>query len=487
MRWWGKTVDSALWTRRLSDLELIIGLSCNDGGGEEAYCAFGPSFPLPIAEGCLWPYHDRPMTTLGNPLALQHDRRVRSRRAPFLCHRLHGVVIVAVAAVAAGPELTAASTPSSGSAPAVGIVVDAISASRATEQEPGTVDQSPDTLEILLERVLALEARDDSVTARIADLQAELTRLREESARERRLRADELEELHQSLILLLDSASTSAVNAILARLQAGIGAVRAEGEAGRRVLGNRVEGVERELSALGTRVEDWVAVVADSLREAEGRIVQEQGERQTGDRHNAILAGIVAGLLLLGVGLVGWYGRRRVATLDGRIRRIEPDVAERIEKAREEIAAGVRQESGELLSQQLSSLEQITAMLGSIQTLAEARAPDSVEADHDLPLGVCNELNRIEKNLLAMDSTVRGHKQLTACVRRVKENLKVHDYEITELLGKPYHRGMDVEADFVATDELGVDERIITRINRPEVRYGGISIQGASVTISQGL
>ena len=355
------------------------------------------------------------------------------------------------------------------------------------EQEAEAVGQSPDTLEILLARVLALEATGDSAFARIADLQGELTRLTEESARERRTRADELEELHKSMVLLLDSASTSTADALLARLEAGLGVVGGEGEAGRRALGDRVEGVAREVGELGIRVEDWAAAVSDSLVAAEGRILDEQGQRRYGDRRNAIQAGIAAGLLLIGVGVVWWYGRSRAATLDGRIGRIQPDVADRIEKARDEIAAGVHRESGELLRQQLGSLEQLTAMLGSIQTLTEARAPDTLGPDHDLPLGVCDELNRIEKNLLAMDSNVRGHKQLKACVRRVKENLKVHGYEITELRGRPYSGGMLVEADFVSDDELASGDRIITRINRPEVRYGGTIVQNASVKVSVGL
>ena len=112
----------------------------------------------------------------------------------------------------------------------------------------------------------------------------------------------------------------------------GLGVVGGEGEAGRRALGDRVEGVAREVGELGIRVEDWAAAVSDSLVAAEGRILDEQGQRRYGDRRNAIQAGIAAGLLLIGVGVVWWYGRSRAATLDGRIGRIQPDVADRIEK-----------------------------------------------------------------------------------------------------------------------------------------------------------
>ncbi len=157
----------------------------------------------------------------------------------------------------------------------------------------------------------------------------------------------------------------------------------------------------------------------------------------------------------------------------------------RIEEAREQIASGTRQENGDLLRQNLGALEQITAMLESIRSLAGADQTDT--ENHGLPLGVCNELTRIENNLLAMDPAVRGHKQLSACVRRVKENLKVHGYEITELRDRPYDGGMLVEADFVSDDGLASDDRIITRIIRPEVRFGGMIVQNASVKVSVGL
>ena len=160
-------------------------------------------------------------------------------------------------------------------------------------------------------------------------------------------------------------------------------------------------------------------------------------------------------------------------------------MADRIEDARKQIAAGARHESGELLRQHLGALEKITAMLESIQALSRA-GPSDAQA-HDLPLGVCNELNRIENNLLAMDSAVRGHKQLLSCVRRVKEKLNVNGYEITELRGRPYDGGMLVEADFVSDDGLASGDRIITRIIRPEVRFGGAIVQNASVKVSVGL
>ena len=357
----------------------------------------------------------------------------------------------------------------------------------ARAQETEARGPSPDTIQVLLARLMALETTGDSAIARIANLQAELSRLREESARESRLRADELRELRRSVALLLDSASTSTASELLARLDAGLDAVRAEGSAGRGALHAEVGSVAHELGDLGSRVDDWTAAVSDSMAAAGGRFVEERGVRRSGDRRNTLQAGVAAGFLLLGIGAVWWYGRNRVGRLDGRIRRFQPALADGIEKAREEIAAGVRHESGEVFRGQLEALETLTGVLGSIQAMKEPGPPGPPEPDHDLPLAVCNVVNRIEGNLVAMGSGVRGYKQLMRCVRDVTENLRVHEYTMTDLLGRPYDGGMHVEAEFQADDRRAPGERTITRINRPEVRYRDRIVQNASVKVSVGL
>ena len=424
------------------------------------------------------------------PSTAADHRSVLPRRPSSPCHSLPGLVLLAAAA--AGPAQAAQAavmTPCWSPVLPETCVLEAIPlpGSVSHAQETGADGQLSDTLQILLARVLALEAAGDSASARLADLQEELTRLREESARERRLRAEELQELQRSLVLLLDSASASTASAFLTRLDAGLGAVRGEGRTGRGALHAEVGGVGLKLGELESRVDDWTAAVFDSLDAAGGRFVEEQGERRSGDRRNAMQAGIAAGLLLFGVGAVWWYGRSKVARLNGRIRRFQPEIAGGIEKAREEIAAGVRQENAELFREQLESLDVLTGMLGSIRATKDVDSSGPPEPDHDLPLAVSNVVNRIERNLMAMGSGVRGYKQLMRCVRDVKQGLRDHDYEMTDLLGRPYDGGMHVEAEFEPDDRLAAAERIVTRIDRPEVRYRGAMVQSASVKVGIGL
>ena len=209
-------------------------------------------------------------------------------------------------------------------------------------------------------------------------------------------------------------------------------------------------------SALDSAVAQERRVLADeliALRQSRGRL----------------LLVTAAGVLLIGLVFVWWSGRRSAA-------------GTQLEEVRRELGTEVESKGRRLLEEQASSMEGISQMLGRISA-----AGGDGEPDHDLVLGICNEVNRIEKNLASMDSSARGHRQLTSCVRRVKENLRSHRYEITELLGREYDGGMHVEVDFVEDEQLADGQRVITRIDKPEVRHLGKIIQSASVRVSVGL
>lgn len=108
------------------------------------------------------------------------------------------------------------------------------------------------------------------------------------------------------------------------------------------------------------------------------------------------------------------------------------------------------------------------------------------EPDHSLALKVADEIVRIEKNLAAMDPTVRGRKQLAASVERIRDNFAAKDYEIVAMLGRPYDDGMKLIANFRPDDSRAEGERVITRIIKPQVNYRGVMIQAAQVEVSQG-
>ena len=337
-------------------------------------------------------------------------------------------------------------------------------------QDPENLQQATDTLDIILERIRALEAAEDSAQVVIADLERVVAGAVAEIARERGARTDAIDELLRSLLLLVDSASISVANDARTRIEEGLRSVRADAERGQATVRVQAESIARDLGNLRIRMDEQEATFHDSLATSVGLIEEERERRQSGDRRTRLLLGLASGLLLVTVGGVWWHGVRRVDAVRGK-----------------SFADGERAQH-QLVRDHLRPLEELSSMLGTIRAAIEdADEQGGSEPSHDLPLKICNEMSRIDKNLRAMDSSIRGHKKLVGCVRRVKNNLRAHDYEVVELVGKPYDSGMLLEADFVEDDELAPGEEVITQINRPEVRYRGETIQIASVRVSIGL
>ena len=113
-----------------------------------------------------------------------------------------------------------------------------------------------------------------------------------------------------------------------------------------------------------------------------------------------------------------------------------------------------------------------------------AKANEKV-VDHSLALKVADEIAKIELNLSRMDPSIRGYKQLTKAVQRLKDNFMANGYEIVDMIGKPYNDGMKVIANFVVDESLEEGTQIITGVIKPQVNYNGQMIQAAQITVSQ--
>ena len=152
------------------------------------------------------------------------------------------------------------------------------------------------------------------------------------------------------------------------------------------------------------------------------------------------------------------------------------DLTQDISRARTEMDAGI-----------VKIDQKLVESLSKLSTEAPASSADGKEPDHGLALKVADEINRMENNLSRMDPAVKGHKQLTKSIERVRTNMKANGYELVALLGKPYDAGLLLEADFIEDETLSSGETIITRVNRPEIRYNGKMIQSAKIQVSQGV
>ena len=86
-----------------------------------------------------------------------------------------------------------------------------------------------------------------------------------------------------------------------------------------------------------------------------------------------------------------------------------------------------------------------------------------------------------------MDSSVRGHKQLSKSITQMKDNMLANGYEIVSMLGMAYHEGMKASPNFIEDESLEEGQRVITGIIKPQINYKGEMIQAAQITVSQNI
>lgn len=119
----------------------------------------------------------------------------------------------------------------------------------------------------------------------------------------------------------------------------------------------------------------------------------------------------------------------------------------------------------------------------SIESTKESKSGDT---DHSLALKVADEIVRIQKNTLQMDTKTKGLKQLIASVKRIQDNFSSNGYDVVEMMGQPYDEGMNASVNFIPDEDLDANEQVITKIIKPQVNYQGVMIQAAQIEVSIG-
>lgn len=189
------------------------------------------------------------------------------------------------------------------------------------------------------------------------------------------------------------------------------------------------------------------------------------------------LWGIIAVLLALIVSGVIYF------ILNKKQREDKSDVIDQLSKTKSSIEESLVKEFGkqtELLETQLQLIEE--------QAKNQSSKTINHEIDHSLALKVADEITLIERNISLMDKDVKGLKQLSRSVQKLKDNLNANGYEIPELLGKQYHQGMKVTVVGSFTDEdIEKDLELITKVIKPQVNYKEKMIQTAQIETSKGI
>lgn len=246
----------------------------------------------------------------------------------------------------------------------------------------------------------------------------------------------------------------------------------------------KIEALEQQLGIKATELETSLNEKSSAL---ESTITTKIGETdskisQTAESLNqsisvskliAIIGIIVAVILLV---VVYFVLKTKIGSKDSDIDKIKS-----AQKSLENVQKSMQEESVKLDNKLVELLEK---QMTSQPIATESK---SSEPDHSLALKVADEIIRIETNLSKMDPSVKGYKQLSKAVERIRTNFMANGYEIVDMLNKPYNEGMKVTANFVSDESLADGEQKITGITKPQINYNGKMIQSAQITVSQNI
>ena len=243
----------------------------------------------------------------------------------------------------------------------------------------------------------------------------------------------------------------------------------AEGDSTMQSLSSSLDEVDTEL----VQANSAISAQDSSLLVTNSKMDDEATSRIEADSSAKNLT-IIGYLLAILVGIVAFLlGKKSAVAVANSTK---ADLTQDISRARTEMDAGI-----------VKIDQKLVESLSKLSTEAPVTTTEGKEPDHSLALKVADEINRMENNLSRMDPAVKGHKQLTKSIERVRKNMKANGYELVALLGKPYDPGMKAEdVQIVPDDSLQEGEAIITRVSRPEIRYEGEVIQTSQIQVSQG-
>ena len=267
----------------------------------------------------------------------------------------------------------------------------------------------------------------------------------------------ELTQLKQNNVEL--SASNESLKKRVATLEGLMRNLQGESEA----IASRVTGTEAGLVEAESTLRDAKNGLESQIQQTNDAVTS-QGDSV---RRRTIWGIIIAFVVLLGSALIAFLlNRKGKAKID--------NLQNKAEKLNEEIV--------NRLSSEVGDIQKIATSLGSLSTVGA-----SSQNEQDLIKALADRITFMEMTLFRMDPSVRGYRQLTKSISQMKDNLKASDYEIVDMLGKPYHEGMKVTANFVEDENVEHGKQIITGIIKPQINYQGQMIQAAQITVSQNI
>ena len=238
----------------------------------------------------------------------------------------------------------------------------------------------------------------------------------------------------------------------------------------------KIDSLENEIIEFKSATQNANKKLGNDIKQTQTQAEQSQEKLNATIQNKAMIGIIALSLLLVIVIVVFLILKRGISSSSSSIATIK-DAQNKIETAQKQ-----------LQEETLKLDEKLVGLLDKQMEIQKASpATNSEEVDHSLAKKVADEIVRIELNLSRMDASVKGHKQLSKAVERIKNNFLAQGYEIVDMLGKPYNEGMKVVANIVSDDTIEEGKQIITAIIKPQINYKGQMIQTAEITVSQNI
>ena len=233
-------------------------------------------------------------------------------------------------------------------------------------------------------------------------------------------------------------------------------------------LSQKLNAVEGKQTTLGGSIEQ----LSNDTEE------KTQAIDQTISTRSSWYGAAIASLVLL-VGSCYWYLRRRSEaselTLSAQVKKAIEGVRsteERIAKSDTVLADSLFEILNKLKVQDLNP-----TATGSVKSAAP---------DHQLPLKLADEIHRMRKRLVSLPDDTKGLMPLQKSLERLDAELSEKGYEIVDHTGMVFTENLSVRARFVPSDDLGPDQKVISKVVVPQVNYQGVMIRMADIEVSIG-
>ena len=228
-------------------------------------------------------------------------------------------------------------------------------------------------------------------------------------------------------------------------------------------IATRVSGTETGLAQTESAIRDTKTGLESQIQQTNSAVSNQNVSVKKKTIWGLIIAFLVLALSALLTFLLNRKGNAKINALQGKAEKLNEEIVNRMS----------------------SEVDEIQKIATSIGTLSAAGA--SSQNEQDLIKALADRITFMEMTLYRMDPSVRGYKQLTKSISQMKNNLLANGYEIVDMLGKPYHEGMKVTANFVEDEDIEQGQQIITGIIKPQINYQGQMIQAAQITVSQNI